>query len=233
MAVATAVHGGYIHSKFRLAPTTMSAKTTGGNRKSRRPPPPPIFVSTNPSHVNPHQLRDLYSLCNHSCHRFPIIDSDGRAEPVEVAKLGIALSHSSVVVSVFSKPDVVTYHSSSSSNLPNSSVEFSDLSGVGGDWLRRVVSPVTPSNGQLVGFGRAVSDYGLTASIYDVVVIPSLRRMGIGTMIVKRITRLVDTHFETGLCSVAYVTNASLLPDSEVTSWTFQNTVSPHQQRHL
>ncbi|KAL6977070.1 hypothetical protein U1Q18_025864, partial [Sarracenia purpurea var. burkii] len=92
------------------------------------------------------------------------------ALPLEVAKLGIALSYSSVVVSVFSKPDVVFVHSSSSSNLPNSSLEFLDLIGVGGDWLRRVVSPVTPSNGQLVGFGQAVFDYGLTASIYDVVV---------------------------------------------------------------
>ena len=33
------------------------------------------------------------------------------------------------------------------------------------------VMPVTPSNGQLVGFGRAVSDLGLTASIYDVMVL--------------------------------------------------------------
>lgn len=41
--------------------------------------------------------------------------------------------------------------------------------GFGGDWLRRVV-PVTAENGMLVGFGRAVSDGGLTAAIYDVVV---------------------------------------------------------------
>ncbi|KAL7001692.1 hypothetical protein U1Q18_002840 [Sarracenia purpurea var. burkii] len=80
-----------------------------------------------------------------SCRRDPDPATAGEIQipcalPLEVAKIGIALSHSSVVVSVFSKPDVVSYHSSSSSNLPNSSLEFSDLIGVGGDWLRRVVS---------------------------------------------------------------------------------------------
>ena len=39
-----------------------------------------------------------------------------------------------------------------------------------GELLRRVVTPVSPSNSQIVGFGRAVSDFGLTASIYDVMV---------------------------------------------------------------
>lgn len=39
-----------------------------------------------------------------------------------------------------------------------------------GELLQNVVMPVTPLNSQLVGFGRAVSDLGLTASIYDVMV---------------------------------------------------------------
>lgn len=60
-------------------------------------------------------------------------------------------------------------------------------------WLfeRMLRAPVrvAPGNGDLVGFGRAVSDLGLTASIYDVMVIPSLRRMGIGRMIVQRLIR--------------------------------------------
>lgn len=38
-----------------------------------------------------------------------------------------------------------------------------------GELIRRAV-PVSESNGRLVGFGRAVSDCGLTASIYDVAV---------------------------------------------------------------
>lgn len=72
---------------------------------------------------------------------------DGRIEPVDVDKLRIALLHSSVVVSVFAKPE-----------LEN-------------DWYRRMI-PLTPVTGELVGFGRAVSDNALTASIYDVMVKP-------------------------------------------------------------
>lgn len=43
-----------------------------------------------------------------------------------------------------------------------------------GELFERVVMPVTPFNSQLVGFGRAVSDQGLTASIYDVMVYKKL-----------------------------------------------------------
>lgn len=39
-----------------------------------------------------------------------------------------------------------------------------------GFWGRIIPASVTPENGDLVGFGRAVSDLGLTASIYDVMV---------------------------------------------------------------
>lgn len=123
--------------------------------RNRRPPTPPIFISTNISDINPIHLRDLYSSCNHSCHRFPNLLSDGRVEPVDVDKLRIAVSNSSVVVSVFTRPEVVT------ENLDG---------GGGGEWYRRMI-PLTPLSGQLVGFGRAVSDHGLTASIYDVMVI--------------------------------------------------------------
>lgn len=43
-----------------------------------------------------------------------------------------------------------------------------------GNLIERVLPPVSPSDGKLVGFGRAVSDEGLTASIHDVVVCASL-----------------------------------------------------------
>ncbi|KAA8539724.1 hypothetical protein F0562_026416 [Nyssa sinensis] len=191
MAVSAAVHGSFLPSRVSELSATMNSR-----RRVIRPPPPPIFISTNPAYVNPHHLRDLCAASNHSCHRFPNFDSDGRVEPVDVDKLRIALSHSSVMVSVFSKPEVISYYSSSSSNFPKTSSssppESSKLMGVGGDWFQRVM-PVTPSNGQLVGFGRAVSDSGLTASIYDVMVIPSLRGMGIGQMIVKRIIRVLTS----------------------------------------
>ncbi|XP_071686262.1 GCN5-related N-acetyltransferase 3, chloroplastic [Rutidosis leptorrhynchoides] len=148
------------------------------HHRNRRPPTPPIFISTSISDINPVHLRDLYSSCNHSCHRFPNLLSDGRVEPVDVDKLRVAVSNSSVVVSVFTRPEVVT---ALSENLDR---------GSGGDWYRRMI-PLTPLSGQLVGFGRAVSDHGLTASIYDVMVIPSLQGRGIGRLILQRIIRLL------------------------------------------
>ncbi|XP_041020323.1 uncharacterized protein LOC121261950 isoform X2 [Juglans microcarpa x Juglans regia] len=156
----------------------------------------PLYISTTPSHINPEELKDLYSASNHSCHRFPsYVDSEGtvRVEPMDIHKLSIALSHSSVVVSVFCKPtDVLcateTWSSSSSSSSLEDLIKPRKTLGLG-DLFQKVL-PVTPSNGQLVGFGRAVSDFGLTASIYDIMVIPSLRGMGIGRIIVKRIVRL-------------------------------------------
>lgn len=40
-------------------------------------------------------------------------------------------------------------------------------------------------DGQLVGFGRAISDGVYQAAVYDVAVIPELQRKGIGTVIMK------------------------------------------------
>ncbi|OVA02206.1 GNAT domain [Macleaya cordata] len=159
---------------------------------------PPIFISTNPSHINPLHLRDLFSSSNLSCHRFPNLDSEGRVEPVDLNKLQIALSHSSVVVSVFCKPVSISYE-----NCPKDEpiIQKSELGF--GELFERAI-PVTESNGTLVGFGRAVSDNGLTASIHDVVVLPSLRGLGIGRMIVKRILRVLtsrDIYDIAALCS--------------------------------
>uniref|UniRef100_A0A803P124 N-acetyltransferase domain-containing protein n=1 Tax=Cannabis sativa TaxID=3483 RepID=A0A803P124_CANSA len=67
-----------------------------------------------------------------------------------------------------------------------------------------VMEPVTPQNGEMIGFGRAVSDMGLTASIYDVMVAPPLRGLGIGKMIVQRIIRMLrsmDIYDIAALCS--------------------------------
>ncbi|XP_076929876.1 GCN5-related N-acetyltransferase 3, chloroplastic-like [Bidens hawaiensis] len=136
--------------------------------RHRRPPTPPILISTKLSDVNPVQLQDLCNACNHSFHRFPDILPDGRVEPVAVDKLRLALAHSSVVVSVFAKPELVT----------------------GGEWYRRMI-PLTPGSGRLAGFGRAVSDSALTASIYDVMVLPPLQGRGIGRMILQRTIRLL------------------------------------------
>lgn len=143
------IHGSYFPSIF-------TAKLSNYKRKTKQPPLP-IFISTNPSDINPFHLRDLYRECNHSPHRFPVRDFDNRVEPVEVKKLSIALDNSTVVVSVFTRPE-----------FELSEEKDEGLEG-GGDWLRRLM-PLSPANGRLVGFGRAVSDFGLTASIYDVMV---------------------------------------------------------------
>ena len=137
----------------------------------------PIYISTNPSHINSEELRDLCSACNHSCHRFPkYLDCDTDVvEAVDIHKLRTALSHSSLVVSVFCKPtDVLLYTTKSSSEINTTSnkniqIQIQGL-GLGLKDLFQQLMPVTPFNAQLVGFGRAVSDFGLTASIYDVMV---------------------------------------------------------------
>ncbi|XP_027149115.1 uncharacterized protein LOC113771351 isoform X2 [Coffea eugenioides] len=152
-AVATSAYGSCIPANLLYSPLKMTNQISS---------PPPLYISTNPSHVNPSHLQHLYALCNHSCHRFPKFDSDGRVELIDVGKLRTALSNSSVVVSVFTKPELA--------NDLSSTAEVGTRSmGIGGNWIQRVM-PVTPDNGKLVGFGRAVSDLGLTASIYDVMV---------------------------------------------------------------
>ncbi|CAI9091929.1 OLC1v1027050C1 [Oldenlandia corymbosa var. corymbosa] len=189
MAVATAAaYGGYVPSKFLHPPLKITCK---------RSPTPPLYISTDSSHVDLRHLQELYALCNHSCHRFPNFDSHGRVEPVDNNKLRTALVNSSVVVSVFTKPEFI-------SNLPSSAELVIESMGIGGKWIQKVIMPVTPDNGRLVGFGRAVSDLGLTASIHDVMVIPALRGRGIGRRIVQKIIRLLasrEVYDISALCS--------------------------------
>ncbi|XVE90938.1 hypothetical protein DITRI_Ditri20bG0115600 [Diplodiscus trichospermus] len=164
----------------------------------------PIYISTDPSHINLQELSELYTSCNHSCHRFPELDPDtGIIEEVmDMGKLRVALSHSCVIVSVFCKPQHVNV-SKTTKQTQNQEQQNQTSKGIVGDMMESVM-PVSPSTGQLVGFGRAVSDLGLTASIYDVMVVPSLQGMGIGSMIVKRIVRILtsrDIYDIAALCS--------------------------------
>lgn len=142
-------------------PSIFTAKLSNYKRKTTKQPHLPIFISTNTSDINPFHLRDLYTQCNHSPHRFPVRDFDNHVEPVEVNKLSIALSNSTVVVSVFTKIEF------------DLSEEVESLESVkeGAEWFQRLM-PLSPANGRLIGFGRAVSDFCLTASIYDVMVKP-------------------------------------------------------------
>ncbi|CAH8275985.1 unnamed protein product [Arabidopsis lyrata] len=159
----------------------------------------PIYISTLKKDINLEELRNLYSLCNHSSNRLSEYGSNVE-KIVDMKKLRVAISRSDVVVSVFCKPrhadvdDAVLYSEENlSSSLYHSEFgrQNKDESSLG-DLFQNVL-PLTPSNGQLVGFGRAYSDYGLTASIHDLMVLPSLQRMGIGKLIVNRIVRLLTS----------------------------------------
>ncbi|XP_054788866.1 uncharacterized protein LOC129294478 isoform X2 [Prosopis cineraria] len=169
-----------------------STQTSQINRKLRSPTirsPFPIYISTDPKHIDLHQLQQLYANCNHSCYRFPnYVDAHGCVEPVDIHKLHVALSHSAVLVSVFCKPHHIVDEDRGGDST--SSADSSKMIMGVADFLQSM-TPVSTFDGQLVGFGRAISDCGLTASIYDVMVIPSLRRLGIGRMIVKKIVRML------------------------------------------
>lgn len=130
----------------------------------------PIYISTNPQHVDPHELQKLCADCNHSCHRFPnFVNSHGVVvESVDIHKLRVALSHSAVLASVFCKPHHVVDDGDGGGDFTSAADSPSSIIGMA-DFLQSV-TPVTPFDGRLVGFGRAVSDFGLTGSIYDVMV---------------------------------------------------------------
>ncbi|KAF2931643.1 GCN5-related N-acetyltransferase 3, chloroplastic isoform X2 [Oryza sativa Japonica Group] len=142
------------------------------------PPPPPITISMDPAAVDPAHLQALMLACAHSCAIRPSPPSAAE-DPVDLRKLRVALAHSFLVVSVFC------------------SARFLDDGdgGVDGDGRRRLLGLGLGlgrrEDRRLVGFGRAVSDVGLTASVHDVVVHPSLQRRGIGRQIVERMTRVL------------------------------------------
>ena len=47
--------------------------------------------------------------------------------------------------------------------------------------------------GEMIGFGRAISDGAYQAAVYDVAVIPEYQRQGIGTEIVKQILARISS----------------------------------------
>ncbi|GJM94929.1 hypothetical protein PR202_ga11616 [Eleusine coracana subsp. coracana] len=117
---------------------------------------PPITISMDPALVDPAHLQALMLACSHSCAlRLSPAPAPAHAEPVDIRKLRTALAHSFIVVSVFC------------------SARFLDDAG-DGDAQRFLGLGLDLGLGQrgeqrLVGFGRAVSDLGLTASVHDVV----------------------------------------------------------------
>ncbi|CAM0950443.1 unnamed protein product [Alopecurus aequalis] len=140
---------------------------------------PPISISMDPALVDPAHLQALMLACAHSCAiRLPAPDAAARPEPVDIRKLRTAVAHSFLVVSVFCGARFL---------------EDDD----GGDERRFLGLELDLGLGRrgeqrLVGFGRAVSDMGLTASVHDVVH-PSLQGRGIGRKILEKITRVLHS----------------------------------------
>ncbi|KAK9023951.1 hypothetical protein V6N11_004138 [Hibiscus sabdariffa] len=189
----------------RKIPNPKPGSKEFGSLKSVPPPlTMPIYISTDPSHINLQELSELYTSCNHSCHRFPKVDPNTGIveEALDLDKLRVALSHSCVIVSVFCKPQHVKV-SNTTKQIQNQEQQKQMEKGFVGELMESML-PLNPSNGQLVGFGRAFSDLGLTASIFDVMVAPSLQGFGIGTIIVKKIVRMLtsrDIYDIAALCS--------------------------------
>ncbi|CAN6330965.1 unnamed protein product [Urochloa humidicola] len=156
---------------FSPTPNPSSPKPS---KHRTRAPPPPISISMDPALVDPAHLQALMLACGHSCAlRLSPAQPSYPHEPVDLGKLRTALAHSFIVVSVFC----------GARYLANAGEEGEQrFLGLGLDLGRQ-------EERRLVGFGRAVSDLGLTASVHDVVVHPSIQRRGIGRKIVDKITR--------------------------------------------
>ncbi|XP_023156042.1 uncharacterized protein [Zea mays] len=144
--------------------------------KHRARAPPPISISMDPALVDPAHLQALMLACGHSCTlRLSPALSVSAVEPVDLSKLRTALAHSFVVVSVFCGARFFTHDR--------------EREGEGQRFLGLEIGLDLQGERRLVGFGRAVSDLGLTASVHDIVVHPLLQRRGIGQKIVNKITR--------------------------------------------
>lgn len=151
-----------VHSPSAISYASLSPIKPNPKSKTKTKPklkPPPLSISTNRSSVDPVQVQHLFASCAHSCHRFPRTGPDGRTELVDLRKLRLALAHSYVVVSVFCKARFLE----GEQERQDSGALGYGLGDLFGD-----------SDQRLVGFGRAVSDCGLTASIHDVVVKSSI-----------------------------------------------------------
>uniref|UniRef100_A0A0D9WIN7 N-acetyltransferase domain-containing protein n=1 Tax=Leersia perrieri TaxID=77586 RepID=A0A0D9WIN7_9ORYZ len=161
------------------------------NSRPAKPTPPPISISMDPAHVDPAHLQALMLACSHSCavRLSPQSSASATAaEPVDLRKLRVALAHSFLVVSVFCSARFLEDGDGDGGGDGDGDGDGRRLMGLG---LGLGLGLGQREDQRLVGFGRAVSDIGLTASVHDVVVHPTLQRRGIGLKIVDRITRVL------------------------------------------
>ncbi|OEL35891.1 hypothetical protein BAE44_0003089 [Dichanthelium oligosanthes] len=154
MAASTKVARLTTLALFSPTPSPSGPKPTRHSARSRAPPP--ISISMDPALVDPAHLQALMLACAHSCAlRLSPPPPSSPPEPVDLAKLRTALAHSFIVVSVFCGARFLTdAEEGDGQRFLGLGVDL----GLGRQGERR-----------LVGFGRAVSDLGLTASVHDVV----------------------------------------------------------------
>ncbi|KAG0517454.1 hypothetical protein BDA96_09G090800 [Sorghum bicolor] len=137
---------------FSPSPTPSGPKST----KRRARAPPPISISMDPALVDPAHLQALMLACAHNCAlRLSPALSVSAVEPVDLSKLRTALAHSFIVVSVFCGARFLT--------------DDREGEGEGQRFLGLELGLERQGERRLVGFGRAVSDLGLTASVHDIV----------------------------------------------------------------
>jgi hypothetical protein len=112
-----------------------------------------------PALVDPVHLQALMLACSHSC-ALRLSPDPAPTEPVDIRKLRTALGHSFIVLSVFCSASFLD--------------DAGDANGQRFLGLGLELGLGQREERRLVGFGRAVSDLGLTASVHDVVVLLSL-----------------------------------------------------------
>ncbi|KAG6556612.1 hypothetical protein Mapa_001553 [Marchantia paleacea] len=150
-----------------------------------------VYVCTDPVRIDAEQLSSLLAASNQNCELFPRLRDDGTVVPVNPTKLRRALRHSTVVVALYvERGDEEECEVERIDQIPGQPVR---------GWLD-YWKPRPERRRTLVAFGRATSDFSLTASIYDLVVAPSYQRAGYGSRVLLRIVRELRRK---GICDIA------------------------------
>ncbi|OAE19299.1 hypothetical protein AXG93_1860s1080 [Marchantia polymorpha subsp. ruderalis] len=153
----------------------------------------PVYVCTDPSNIDAEQLSSFLAASNQNCELFPRLRDDGSVVPVNPTKLRRALRHSTVVVALYVEQD-------DEEECEAEADRIDQIPGQPGRGWLDYWKPRPERRRTLVAFGRATSDFSLTASIYDLAVAPSYQRAGYGSRVLLRIVRELRRK---GICDIA------------------------------